>query len=191
MSMESSNNQTDTTNPASTNSANGENGQTPPGQSVEMQQIMAQALDVLMTGGNLYSLRGMTEQDVEAVYALGHTHYTTGNYNEAENIFRGLCLLNHLSQRNWLGLGAAQQMQKKYQPALSSYSYAQVLDMADPRPLMHIYECLMGLQDYPKAMESLEGLIKLTVNNPQHAALHAKAEGLLGALRDALKKADA
>ena len=143
--MESSTNQAATTDPAS--ATNADNGQTATGGSAEMQQLMAQALDVLMTGGNLYTLRGMTEQDVEAVYALGHTHYTTGNYNEAENIFRGLCLLNHLSQRNWLGLGAAQQMQKKYQAALSSYSYSQVLDMMDPRPLMHIYECLMGMQE--------------------------------------------
>jgi type III secretion system low calcium response chaperone LcrH/SycD len=187
--MEPSTNQAATPSPASTTPTDGVNGQ--PGQSVEMQQVMAKALDVLMTGGNLYTLRGMTEQDVEAVYALGHTHYTTGNYNEAENIFRGLCLLNHLSQRNWLGLGAAQQMQKKYQPALSSYSYAQVLDMMDPRPLMHIYECLMGMQEYPKAMEALEGLMKLTAKEPKHAALHAKAEGLHGALRDAIKKAGA
>jgi type III secretion system low calcium response chaperone LcrH/SycD len=156
-----------------------------------IQAVAAKGMEVLMQGGNLYTLRGMTEQDIEAIYYLGHNHYSVGSYADAEKIFQGLCLLNHLGRKNWIALGAAQQMQKKYEPAMTSYGYAQALDIEEATPTMHIYECLMSLENYPRALDALEGVLKITQGIDSQKTIRAKAEALHKALREAMDRAGA
>ena len=167
----------------------GTENSTNPSEEEVIQAVAAKAIDVVMQGGNLYTLRGMSEQDIEAIYYLGHNHYSVGSYADAEQIFQGLCLLNHLGRKNWIALGAAQQMQKKYDPAMNSYAYAQALDIAEATPTMHIYECLMAQENYPKAAEALEGVLKITQGVDSQKPIRAKAEALLKALREAMAKA--
>ena len=57
----------------------------------------------------LRDLKGITDEEMEALYALAYHHYQAGHRQEALQRFKLLVTLDPLEQRFWLGLGGAAQ----------------------------------------------------------------------------------
>lgn len=129
----------------------------------EQQQLQAIAEQVLkMFSGNVYSLRqqrGVSDEEIESVYALAHGYYRAGRLEEAEQAFLFLCLFEHLETKHWIGLGAVQQLKGQYDKAVASYSYASIIDFTNPRALFHGAECHLALKHYDDALETLSALL--------------------------------
>lgn len=69
-----------------------------------------QALEAfLRDGGTLAMLRGLSEDTLEQLYALGFNQYQAGKWDDAQKIFQALCMLDHYDARYFLGLGACRQ----------------------------------------------------------------------------------
>lgn len=79
----------------------------------------------------------MTKESFEALYHFAYSHYKQGKYEDAVGLFRFLTIHDTNTRKHWMGLGAALQMQKKYDDAIEAYELAAALDPRDP--YVHIY----------------------------------------------------
>jgi len=169
------------------------NTATPPKQLQDLtdEEIAKFAINFLVSGKSLGDLRGLTRDDLDGLYGVGHTHYSAGNYPQAEVTFHALCLFDHRELRNWLAWGAACQMQGKLESALNAYSFGQMMDLQSPEPAFHAFECHVALQNFPEAVCALETVIANCQGKKEHEALEKKAKTLLTELQSALRQAGA
>lgn len=124
---------------------------------ITQEQIEA-AAKKLMDGYTLSAVKGISENELEAVYSVGFNFYQTGRIEEAQKIFSFLVMFNHLSPKFWMGLGAVYQVQKSFDQAITAYGYASFLDLADPRPQYHAAECFWAKGDRANALSALAAL---------------------------------
>ena len=119
---------------------------------------IAEAAKAFANGATMKEVRGITNDELEAVYSLGFGYYNTGKFEDAQKLFEFLVLFDHLSTKYWFALGAVQQAQKEYQKAISSYSYSSFLDLENPKPQFHAAECFLAMGDRRNAASALFAL---------------------------------
>ena len=119
---------------------------------------IAEAAKAFANGATMKEVRGITNDELEAVYSLGFGYYNTGKFEDAQKLFEFLVLFDHLSTKYWFALGAVQQAQKEYQKAISSYSYSSFLDLENPKPQFHAAECYLALGDKANAASAIMAL---------------------------------
>jgi|SoiMethySBSTD1v2_1073268.scaffolds.fasta_scaffold00824_10 type III secretion system low calcium response chaperone LcrH/SycD len=131
----------------------------------------------------LPSSKRFSAQELEAVYALARGMYMSGRFEEALRYFGYLTLYRPTEPKYLLGLAASQQMARHFEVAIQTYSFLTLLDPTDPEPTLHIGECLMFLGQVAEARDSFTMVIAMAnVSGGKHAAMKARAEGLLQAL---------
>ncbi|WP_252090989.1 SycD/LcrH family type III secretion system chaperone [Pseudomonas sp. MWU13-3659] len=151
--------------------------------SAQAQSVVDQAVeDFFNQGGTIGMLHGVEKPQLEALYALGYTHYQSGRFKEALNLFKGVALLDHFDARAYLGMGGAQQAQGDYQGALHSYSFGALMAMDDPRFPFHAAECHHRLGDRATARDAYQMAIELAGASDAHADLAKRAGGWIEAL---------
>ena len=143
----------------------------------------------------LKQLKGVTNDELEAVYSLAFGYYQTGKYEEAHKLFQFLVLFDHLNAKYWFGLGATQQALKDFQNAAVSYGYCSFLKLDNPKPQLHAAECFLALGDKRSAASALEALNeycpKDTDIGREYRAKAAKLREVIGeAAFEALAKED-
>jgi len=106
----------------------------------------------------LGELKGISPEELEAVYSLGFNYYRTGKYEEAYKIFQFLVLFDHLNAKYWLAVGAVQQVMRDWKGAVASYGYASFLDLSNPKPQLHAAECFLAMGDRENAESALAAL---------------------------------
>ncbi len=120
---------------------------------------VAEGVKALITeNATLKQLKGVTNDELEAVYSLAFGYYQTGKYDEAYKLFQFLVLFDHLNAKYWFGLGAVQQAVKDFQNAIVSYSYCSFLKLDNPKPQLHAAECFLALGDKKSAASALTAL---------------------------------
>lgn len=123
-----------------------------------MKEIEAAAKKVFNDGATLGELKGITVNELDAVYQMGYGFYQTGRYDDADKVFRFLVLFDHLEPKYWTGLGAVQQVKKLYGDAVTSYGYASFLDLDNPKPQYFAAQCFLALGDKDNALSALAAL---------------------------------
>ena len=108
--------------------------------------------------GTVRELKGITDSEMEAIYSMGYSFYTTGRYDDAEKVFRFLVLFDHLNPKYWTGLGAVYQVRKRYSEAITAYGYASFLDLKNPKPQYFAAECFAALVDKVNALSAIAAL---------------------------------
>lgn len=68
------------------------------------------ALDLMAGRATLADVVGITDEELEALYALGYRYYCCGKFEYALSFFRFLCLHRHTDARSWFSLAAASQI---------------------------------------------------------------------------------
>jgi type III secretion system low calcium response chaperone LcrH/SycD len=142
-------------------------------------------MEAMFQGATVAEAAGVTQQQLEALYALGHNLYTTGRQSEAETVFKGLCLYDYSDSRFWTGLGASLQAGAKFREAIDVYSMAAMSSgLKDPAPIYYAALCYLKLDQREEAVAALEGLpVMGEAGNSGHEAVKAQAAGLLEALK--------
>ena len=122
------------------------------------QAQIEEAAKKFMNGSTIKELKGIKNEELEAVYSLAFNFYRSGKYDEAEKLFNFLALFDHLNQKFWMGVGAVRQVKKDYAGAVQAYGYASFLDLKSPKPQIHAAECFLAMGDKRNAASSLEAL---------------------------------
>ncbi|MBQ9693385.1 MAG: SycD/LcrH family type III secretion system chaperone [Kiritimatiellae bacterium] len=134
----------------------------------------------------LRDVKGITNNEIEALYAMGYHYYRTGKLDAALRIFKGLVTLDHLEARFWLGLGGVQQRLEAFADATQSYAMASLLDIHDPRPQLAAAECYLKLHQLHEADSALLALERFCPYTEAYHLYRAKGRILrrcLNALR--------
>lgn len=104
----------------------------------------------------LREVRGITTEEMEAVYALAHDYYRTGRYADSESLFEFLTLFDHLTVKYWMGLAGARQAQKKFQKALEAYALVVgSLDVKNYKAGYYAAQCFLAVGDRESAASSI------------------------------------
>ena len=119
-----------------------------------------EAAQKFLNGSTIKELKGIKNEELEAVYSLAFNFYRSGKYDEAGKLFDFLALFDHLNQKFWMGVGAVRQVKKDYAGAVQAYGYASFLDLKNPKPQIHAAECFLAMGDKRNAASSLEALDK-------------------------------
>ena len=122
------------------------------------EEKIAEAAKAFATGATLKEVRGITNDELEAVYSLGFGYYNTGKFEDAQKLFEFLVLFDHLNTKYWFALGAVQQARKDFQKAIASYGYSSFLDLENPKPQFHAAECYLALGDKANAASAVMAL---------------------------------
>ncbi len=101
----------------------------------------------------------------QGVYASAYKYYQNRKYAEAINLFRLLTVLDPQNYTYWLGLGAAQQMNKELDKALLSYTFAATIDPTDPTLFFHTADCLLAMNKIDLALTFLDQAEILSAGN--------------------------
>ncbi|WP_020408641.1 SycD/LcrH family type III secretion system chaperone [Hahella ganghwensis] len=134
---------------------------------------------VLENGSSLASIKGLTQQEIEAIYTVSYNLYQQRKFEQAEKIFAFLCLYSHLDVRFWIGIGACREALGKYAEAIEAYSYTALLQHDNPIPPLQAAICYLALNDPRQAENGLTAAIHWSQGKPQHQATFNKAQELL------------
>ena len=153
-------------------------------QKLDTKKVAETVKSLIKDGSTLKQLKGISNEELEAVYSLAFGYYRTGKYEEALKLFQFLVLFDHLNAKFWMGLGAVQQVLKDYQNAVVSYGYCSFLKLDNPKPQLHAAECFLAMGDKRNAASSLEALNeycpKDTDLGREYRAKAAKLRELIG-----------
>ncbi|MEM8622186.1 MAG: SycD/LcrH family type III secretion system chaperone [Pseudomonadota bacterium] len=134
----------------------------------------------LFTGTTaMRDIQGLSDDEIESMYALGFSQFQAGRYEEAEKIFALVCTMEHRERKYWMALGAARFNREQYETAVMAYSMAAIMAPGNPEPPLQAADSLMKLGDGGRARAALELAIENAGSDAAHAKLRAKAETLL------------
>lgn len=153
-----------------------------------MTEAYMTVMDYMAKGGTLKDLQGLTSENMEAIYAVGHNLYSAGKYEQAHSLFQYLCMLMPYEKKYWLGLGACRQMQKNFQDAVDAYCLAGALDPSDPHAPLHAGECFLALGNAEGADRSFEAAIEWSGDNPAYERPRQRAKSLRALLQKSQAK---
>lgn len=120
---------------------------------------MMEVLKDLGEGKTVGAMTGFTPDDLEAVYSLGYASYQAGKFDDAEKIFRFVCLFDHLEKKYFFALGGALQAQRKFAEAIALYASVMLRDLDDMQPYLRLAECQLALGERGEAVDALEGAL--------------------------------
>lgn len=155
-------------------------------------QVLRETLEALMSGQvSVAELRGLSEENMEAVYGIAYTLYTNGKYEQAAKVFQFLCIYDHLEGKYPLGWGAGLFMQGDYAQALQAFAQAAVLDIDNPEIHLKAGECNLKLGELEAAEMALEAAIFYAEQDARFAAVLKRAKLLLTATQRKNKQKEA
>jgi len=100
--------------------------------------------------------RGITEEELESVYALAYNFYVVADYAKAETLFRFLTMMSHRDEKYWMGLAGALQARKEWKGALQAYAYVcSNIHSRNVKASLHAAECYLQLGDRQNAGSAL------------------------------------
>ena len=147
-------------------------------------QLRAMAERFLVSGGTFKDLKGLTEENMEAIYSVAHNLYQNGKFDEAQKVFQFLCFFDHFQKRHWMGLAACRQMIRNYQGAVEAYSFATMLDVNDPKPPFLAADSHLGMGNYKAAASALHAAIEFSGGKPEYKSIRERAQARLELIGD-------
>ena len=146
--------------------------------SEDLEAITTRVAEHFRAGGTLGDLAGITDEQFEAIYATAYRLYGMEQYADAAKVFAYLGMADPYDRRYTLGLGASEQMLKKWDEAIAAYTLCIALDVEDPVPAFHMAECVAGKGDLADAQTLLAEVVQ-RCKAPEHQALKQKADAML------------
>lgn len=108
--------------------------------------------------GTVREMKGISNQQIEAVYAMGVDFYKAGNFDAAEKAFHFLVLFEHTSSKYWTSYGSVLQVGKRWDEAIKAYQMGMLYDIHNPKPAYYAAQCFIAKGDYVNATLALKSL---------------------------------
>ena len=154
------------------------------GQFGEIEATAANYLEFMIHGFmngliTLQELEGISDEEMEMIYALGFNFFTYGKYDAAKDIFTGLTAYAPYTAHYWRALGAVNQQLKDYQEAIAAYDMAIANDEFDVVSYVYRGESQLLARNRDAGLHDLQIVIQLGADAPQLGAWVQRAELLL------------
>ncbi|WP_312625823.1 type III secretion system translocator chaperone SicA [Scandinavium sp.] len=148
----------------------------------ELEIYSEQLLDAIQNGATLKDVQGVSSDTMQDVYKLAYDFYHQGKLNDAESLFRFLCIYDFYNPEYAMGLAAVYQLRKNYAKAIDFYALAYSLSREDYRPMFYAGQCNLMLRQAAQSRKCFE----IVINRCNDALLVEKSKIYLSAL-DKLK----
>ena len=154
------------------------------GQFGEIEATAANYLEFMIHGFmngliTLQELEGISDEEMEMIYALGFNFFTYGKYDAAKDIFTGLTAYAPYTAHYWRALGAVNQQLKDYQEAIAAYDMAIANDEFDVVSYVYRGESQLLARNRDAGLHDLQTVMQLGADAPQFGAWVQRAELLL------------
>ena len=131
--------------------------------------------DIIEGRVTLQELSGLSDNDVNAVLAVGALMYQQGRRSEAEDLFRGAVLLNKNSALAHSALGTVLTAEGKHDEALEELNEALRLDPKDISAYVNRAEIYLKRAEFKEAGDDLKKAIELDPDQVDPGANRARA----------------
>lgn len=146
---------------------------------VEEELTVESVIQHLTNGATLAEVVGITPEQREAIYTMGHFFYAQGRYLDAMKFFRFLLFYDQFELRAMFGLGCCLKMLGHYDEAQIFLGLAVIVNPSDPVPGVQFAECLLMTGKKIEAINLLQKTLKEFGKLPEHQILIRKVEALL------------
>lgn len=136
-------------------------------------------------GVTLAHVRGITPDELEAVYSVSLEELEAGQLDEAFEHASLLVTHDPWDRRYHLALALCLQQQGLHDAAARFYAQALALDATDALAAYRIGECLLAMQEFADAREAFESAVKLSWLDARHLAVREAAQQRLDDLNGA------
>lgn len=123
----------------------------------------------------LQEVSGLSDEEVNAILALGALMYQQGRRAEAEDLFRGAVLLNKKNALAHSALGTVLTAEGKHDEALEALNTAISLDPSDISALVNRAEIHLKRAEFKEASDDLKSAIALDPEGNDPGANRARA----------------
>jgi type III secretion system low calcium response chaperone LcrH/SycD len=146
----------------------------------EIQQALEGVMKNIFQRGMLpRDALGLSASAVENIYGHAYRLYNAGQYNEAQNLFRLLVMLDPGESKFLLGSAACFHMQKEYATASATYALVSVADPETPIPHYHAADCYLKMGLVGAAAIELKATIECCGEKPPYAMIRDRARMML------------
>lgn len=129
----------------------------------------------LKKGKSGQELLGLSEETMNACYAIGCFLIEQEQFRQAADAFLFLSALNSYEYRYWLGLGASLQFYGDYEGAINAHEMAAMCRLDSPTPYFHLAKCLFEMHDKESAVQALDLAIEYSEGRSEYEELHQQA----------------
>ena len=156
---------------------------------VSQEQLQNVINDVMTGQKTIQEVKGLSDEQMEAIYSMGYNLYQNAKYEDATQVFTWLTMLNPFQSKYWMGLGGALQMSKDFDWALQTYAMAAVVgEPRYPTPHLHAGECYMSKGDLDEAVKGFKMAMDFSEGNDKYKKVHLKAKAFCEILKQQLSK---
>lgn len=149
------------------------------------QEELQKLVEGVLGGVSVAEAVNMSKDDLENLYALAYSLYTSANYKDAETVFQALCVYDTREYRFWMGLAGCRQALEKYKTAVDAYQMAALAaSLNNPEPFFYAAKCLLKQNMKEEAIAVIQALFTMgEKSDPKVAKYHAKGQALLELLQ--------
>ena len=151
--------------------------------SEEIKELVARGIAGSLMGEPLKIAKGISNEELESVYSLAYSYYTTGKYDEALKLFKFLVMFDHMNQKYWIGLGSVHQVLKQWDEAIAAYAQAMMFDVSKPKPIYYAALCYFAKGEKTHAAASVQAFeLFCKGNDPETVKFRNKIVALKSAI---------
>lgn len=152
---------------------------------IEEKEAVKNVVGLIEKGATLGELVGLDSDKLEIMYAYAYNLYSSGQYADAEKLFRALVIYDGSITKYWIGLAACRENQKAFAEAAELYALGATMGgLDDPEPMYYSALCRLKADQKENAVAALEFVDIMGKNNQPHDfQIKAKAKALLETLK--------
>lgn len=144
----------------------------------EMDAFADSLMDAIQNGATLQDIYAVPNDTMQDLYKLAFDFYHHGKLDDAESLFRLLCVYDFYNPEYAMGLAAVHQLKKDYAKAIEFYALAYSLSQEDYRPMFYAGQCNLMLRQGIQARKCFD----IVINRCEDLQLTEKAQNYLSAL---------
>lgn len=126
----------------------------------DVEQMAAMLMEYVQEGVTLKDIEGVSDETMEEMYACAYYFYQEKRLDEAESLFKMLCMYDLNNADYVIGLGAVHQIKKNYQKACDFYALAYVMADNDYSPVLYGGQCHLLQGNIGKALQCFDMVIQ-------------------------------
>lgn len=127
---------------------------------INQDELSRLLIDTVNQGTSLKDIHRVSDEMMDNLYAHAYQFYQQGRLDDAERFFSFLSMYDLNNADYFIGLGAVNQLKKKYQKACDFYSLAYVIADNNFYPVFYSGQCHLLLGQAVKAMQCFELIVK-------------------------------
>jgi type III secretion system low calcium response chaperone LcrH/SycD len=151
------------------------------------ERVAQKLLEGLLEGATFKEMYDISDETMEAVYAQAYEFYQSGRLDDAESLFRWLCVYDFYNVDYVVGFGAVLQLKKNYAKALDVYGLAYAISRGEARILLYAGQCNLRLRRWAKARKCFQTILE---DAAACETVSAKARAYLAAIASQPTKTD-